>query len=101
MVATAPRILTPISAELVTPVRHDASHAQRREPTGHRDLGSRQDVRRLQAFVEVNPISHLVTGVRSMMAGAWDMGEIMWTLIASAVLVAVFGTLTMRLYNRR
>jgi ABC-2 type transport system permease protein len=55
----------------------------------------------LQAFVEVNPISHLVTGVRSMMAGAWDMGEIMWTLIASAVLVAVFGTLTMRLYNRR
>ena len=55
----------------------------------------------LQAFVEVNPISHLVTGVRSMMAGDWDMGEITWTLLASAAFVAVFGTLTMRLYNRR
>jgi len=55
----------------------------------------------LQAFVEVNPISHLVTAVRSMMSGAWDLGEITWTLIASAAFVAVFGTLTMRLYNRK
>jgi ABC-2 type transport system permease protein len=55
----------------------------------------------LQAFVEVNPISHLVTAIRSIMAGSWDMGAVMWTLIASAVLVAVFGTLTMRLYNRK
>jgi ABC-2 type transport system permease protein len=55
----------------------------------------------LQAFVDVNPISHLVTGVRSMMAGAWDTGEITWTLVASAALTAVFGALTMRLYNRR
>jgi ABC-2 type transport system permease protein len=55
----------------------------------------------LQAFVEVNPISHLVTAIRSIMAGSWDMGAVMWTLIASALLVAVFGTLTMRLYNRK
>jgi len=55
----------------------------------------------LQAFVKVNPISHLVTAVRSMMAGAWDTGELAWTLIASAAFVAVFGTLTMRLYNRK
>jgi ABC-2 type transport system permease protein len=55
----------------------------------------------LQAFVEINPISHLVTGVRSMMAGNWDLGEITWTLIASAAFVLIFGTLTMRLYNRR
>ncbi|NMO52453.1 ABC transporter permease [Actinoplanes sp. TBRC 11911] len=55
----------------------------------------------LQAFVEVNPISHLVTAIRSIMAGSWDMGAVMWTLIASAALVAVFGTLTMRLYNRK
>jgi ABC-2 type transport system permease protein len=55
----------------------------------------------LQAFVEMNPISHLVTAVRSMMAGAWDMGEITWTLLASAGFVLIFGTLTMRLYNRR
>jgi ABC-2 type transport system permease protein len=55
----------------------------------------------LQAFVEINPISHLVTGVRSMMAGSWNMPEITWTLLASAAFVLVFGTLTMRLYNRR
>jgi ABC-2 type transport system permease protein len=55
----------------------------------------------LQAFVEVNPISHLVTAVRSMMAGSWNMVEITWTLIASAALTVIFGTLTMRLYNRR
>ena len=55
----------------------------------------------LQAFVQVNPITHLVTGVRSQMAGAWHWGSITWTLIASAVLVAVFGSLTMRLYNRK
>jgi len=35
------------------------------------------------------------------MGGAWDMPSIMWTLVASAVFVAVFGTLTMRLYNRK
>jgi ABC-2 type transport system permease protein len=55
----------------------------------------------LQAFVDVNPISHLVTAIRSIMAGSWNTGEIAWTLVASAALVAVFGTLTMRLYNRK
>jgi ABC-2 type transport system permease protein len=55
----------------------------------------------LQVFVDINPISHLVTGVRSMMAGAWHLPSIMWTLVASAAFVLVFGTLTMRLYNRK
>jgi ABC-2 type transport system permease protein len=55
----------------------------------------------LQAFVKVNPISHLVAAVRSMMAGDWDLGEVAWVLIASVVLTVVFGTLTMRLYNRK
>jgi ABC-2 type transport system permease protein len=55
----------------------------------------------LQAFVDLNPISHLVTAVRSMMAGSWNMSEIIWTLVASAAFTLVFGTLTMRLYNRR
>jgi ABC-2 type transport system permease protein len=55
----------------------------------------------LQGFVSVNPVSHLVTAIRSVMAGSWNMGEVVWTLVASAVLVAVFGTVTMRLYNRK
>ena len=55
----------------------------------------------LQVFVKANPITHLVAGVRSLMAGAADGGEITWVLVASAVFTAVFGTLTMRAYNRK
>lgn len=55
----------------------------------------------LQAFVDVNPITHLVAAVRSLMAGNVDAGEVGWTLVAGAALVAVFGTLTMRAYNRK
>ncbi|RZS32842.1 ABC-2 type transport system permease protein [Herbihabitans rhizosphaerae] len=55
----------------------------------------------LQSFVDVNPITHLVAACRSTMSGTWDGGEILWVLVASAVLTVVFGTLTMRLYNRK
>ncbi|WP_199516516.1 ABC transporter permease [Nucisporomicrobium flavum] len=55
----------------------------------------------LQGFVEVNPITHVVAAVRALMAGDWDTGETMWVLAASAVLLLVFGPLTMRLYNRK
>jgi len=55
----------------------------------------------LRTFVELNPITHLVAAVRSLMQGSPDAGEIVWVLIASAALVAIFGFLTMRLYNRK
>jgi len=35
------------------------------------------------------------------MAGDWGSGETAWVLIASAVITAVFGALTMRAYNRK
>lgn len=55
----------------------------------------------LQAFVDVNPITHLVAAVRAAMAGTVDTAEITWVVAAGAALVAVFGPLTMRLYNRK
>ncbi|GGT32312.1 ABC transporter permease [Nonomuraea spiralis] len=55
----------------------------------------------LQVFVNVNPITRLVAAVRSLMAGTPDVGELTWVLVSSVVLIAVFGTLTMRLYNRK
>lgn len=55
----------------------------------------------LQRFVEINPVSHLVTAVRGLMAGQPDSGEIVWVLIASVVLTAVLGPITMRLYRTR
>jgi ABC-2 type transport system permease protein len=55
----------------------------------------------LQVFVSASPITHLVSAVRSLMGGAVDTGEITWVLVSAGVLIAVFGTLTMRLYNRK
>ncbi|EHR60991.1 ABC transporter permease [Saccharomonospora cyanea] len=55
----------------------------------------------LQAFVDVNPVTHVVAAVRGAMHGTWDLGAITWTLAAAAVLTVGFGTITMRLYNRR
>jgi ABC-2 type transport system permease protein len=55
----------------------------------------------LQAFVDVNPISHLVTSVRGLMHGTVEGGDILMVLIWSAALVAVFGPLTMRRYANR
>ena len=55
----------------------------------------------LRAFVDVNPITHLVAATRGLMQGNPDAGEITWVLVSAAVLIAVFGTLTMRLYNRK
>ncbi|MBW1600515.1 ABC transporter permease [Streptomyces sp. JJ66] len=55
----------------------------------------------LQAFVNNSPITHLASAVRGLMAGEWPAAEIAWSLGWGGVLVAVFGTVTMRLYNRK
>ncbi|MFD6136277.1 ABC transporter permease [Isoptericola sp. NPDC060257] len=55
----------------------------------------------LQRFVEINPVTHLVTAVRGLMAGTPDGGEIVWVLVASVVLTAIFGPITMHLYRTR
>ncbi|HSJ46208.1 MAG TPA: ABC transporter permease [Euzebyales bacterium] len=55
----------------------------------------------LQAFVKVNPISILVSGVRGLMHGDAATGNITLVLLISAALVAVFGPFTMSAYRRR
>ncbi|MFC4003175.1 ABC transporter permease [Prauserella oleivorans] len=55
----------------------------------------------LQAFVDVNPIAHLVAAVRGAMDGSWAAGATMWTLVSAAIILVVFGSLTTRLYNRK
>ncbi|GAA2360463.1 ABC transporter permease [Nonomuraea africana] len=56
----------------------------------------------LQVFVvDINPISHLVASVRSLMGGQPNVTELGWVLVASLALIAVFGSLTMRQYNRK
>jgi ABC-2 type transport system permease protein len=53
----------------------------------------------VQAFVEVNPVSHLASAARGLMHGGLVVGDVGWVLLWSAALVAVFAPLTMRLYN--
>ncbi|MGW0698259.1 ABC transporter permease [Streptomyces sp. NPDC002867] len=55
----------------------------------------------LQAFVNNSPVTHVATAVRELMAGNWPAADIGWSLGWSAVLVIVFGSVTMRLYNRK
>ena len=55
----------------------------------------------LKAFVDANPISHLVTASRGLMEGNADGGEIAISLGTAALLTAVFAPLTVRLYRNR
>ena len=53
----------------------------------------------LEAFVNVNPVSSLVTGARGLMAGDTSAGDVGLVLAEAAVLVALFAPLTVRLYR--
>ncbi|MBE7701480.1 ABC transporter permease [Oerskovia sp. Sa1BUA8] len=55
----------------------------------------------LKAWVEVNPVSHLATAVRALMAGTATFDQIGWVLLASVVLTAIFAPITMHLYRTR
>jgi len=55
----------------------------------------------LERAVEVNPVSVVVSTIRELMAGTFDAGSVGVVLVYCAVLVAVFGPLSMMLYNRK
>lgn len=55
----------------------------------------------LQAFVDVNPVSVIVGSMRDMMSGVYDAGSIGLVLVYCAVLVAIFGPISMFIYNRK
>lgn len=55
----------------------------------------------LRTFVNVNPVSHLVSAERALMNGTGAAGQAGWVLLASAALVAIFGPVTMLLYRSR
>ncbi len=55
----------------------------------------------LQAFVNVNPISHLADASRALMNNTSAAGPVMWSLFAAAAFTAVFAPLTLHLYSRR
>ena len=55
----------------------------------------------LQNFVEINPISQLVTTVRGLMIGGPVQESLMWTLVWMAILLIVFVPLALRGYRKR
>ncbi|WP_219462037.1 ABC transporter permease [Nonomuraea rhizosphaerae] len=56
----------------------------------------------LQAFVEVNPLSHVATAARALMNDEGGTGgSVVWSLVATAVIAAVCAPLTLHLYGRR
>lgn len=54
----------------------------------------------LQAFVGRNPVTHLANASRNLMHGRPAAAEVLWTLLAAAVLVAVASPIAMRLYRK-
>ena len=54
----------------------------------------------LQAFVTRNPVSRLASASRALMHGEPAANDVMWVLIASAVIVIVAWPIAMRLYRK-
>ncbi len=54
----------------------------------------------LEAFVDVNPISFVVTASRGLMDGTATAGDVGVVVASAALMTALFGSLTTRLYRR-
>jgi ABC-2 type transport system permease protein len=56
----------------------------------------------LQAFVNVNPISHVANATRDLMNNTSGAGgPVTWCLVATAAITLVFAPLTLHLYNKQ
>ncbi|UNX53838.1 ABC transporter permease [Georgenia sp. TF02-10] len=55
----------------------------------------------LRAWVDINPVSYLVTAVRGLMGGTATFADVAWVLVAAAAMTAVFAPITMRIYRNR
>ena len=54
----------------------------------------------LQRFVGLNPVTHLTAASRGLMHGGVKLENVVWVLVSSVVLVAVFAPLSLRVYHR-
>ncbi len=54
----------------------------------------------LQRIVEINPVTHLASASRGLMHGNVSAGDVIYVLVASAVVTAVFAPIAMRMYHR-
>ena len=54
----------------------------------------------LEAFVKINPVSHLVSATRDLANHDVLSSEVGWTLLAGLVVIAIFAPLSVRSYKR-
>ena len=55
----------------------------------------------LEAFVKVNPVSHVVTAVRDLANDGAVTGEVGWALLGCAAVIAIFAPLSVKSYQRK
>ncbi|CRK52596.1 Daunorubicin/doxorubicin resistance ABC transporter permease protein DrrB [Rhodococcus sp. RD6.2] len=55
----------------------------------------------MQAFVNVNPVSHLVTAVRELVNDGHVGMPVVWSLVGAAVVMTVFAPIAVRAYMRK
>lgn len=54
----------------------------------------------LQAFVSVNPVTHLANASRGLMHGQPDISSMIWVLVATTIVTAIFAPIALRMYHR-
>ncbi len=54
----------------------------------------------MQTVVALNPVSHLATASRGLMHGGVTTGDVLWVVLASAAITAIFAPIAMRMYYR-
>jgi ABC-2 type transport system permease protein len=54
----------------------------------------------LQAIVRHNPVTHLTNASRGLMHGSAVVSDVLWVLVASAVILAISAPIAMRMYHR-
>lgn len=55
----------------------------------------------LRVLANANPVSHLVTTCRALMAATATPGQVGWVLVSAAALTVVFAPLALRLYRNK
>ena len=55
----------------------------------------------LKAFVNVNPVSHVVTALRDLMNDGQVTGQVGWAVLACLAVVAIFMPLAVKGYRRQ
>jgi ABC-2 type transport system permease protein len=54
----------------------------------------------LQRVVQFNPVTHLTTASRGLMHGNVAATNVIWVLVASVVITAVFAPIALRMYHK-